>query len=83
MKHIALPTVVVLGALICSGQTTPAAHTTPVDPTLDNAGLPFYVKLLPEPVAEPWRKITPRERFDLYASYTFSPYAALTAPAGP
>ena len=31
---------------------------------------------------EPWQKITPKERFDLYASYTFSPYAALTSLAG-
>ena len=83
MKHITLPALLVVGAMICSGQTTPAAQTTSAaDPTLDNTGLPFYVKLIPEPVKEPWQKITPKERFDLYASYTFSPYAALTSLAG-
>jgi hypothetical protein len=83
MKYLNLPAVLVLGALTCSSQTTTATQATPVvDPTLDPAGLPFFVKMLPEPVAEPWKKITPKERFDLYASYTFSPYAALYALAG-
>lgn len=82
LKPLHLLALLGLGALICSGQT-PVATTAPVvDPTLDNAGLPFYVKLIPEPVAEPWRKITPKERFDLYASYTFSPYAAVFAGMG-
>jgi|SRR5271170_2871713 len=84
MKHLNLPTILALGALACSGQALPGtAHPAqPADPTLDNTGLPFYVKMLPEPVAEPWKKITPKERFDLYASYTFSPYAALFAGIG-
>ncbi len=84
MKHTSLSAFLVICALACFAQTTPTpAQTGPVDdPTLDNKGLPFYVKLIPEPVAEPWRKITPRERFELYESYTFSPYAALTALAG-
>jgi hypothetical protein len=83
MKHLNLPALLLLGTLVCSGQTMTATHTAPVvDATLNNAGLPFYVKMLPEPVAEPWRKITPQERFDLYASYTFSPYAALYAGLG-
>lgn len=77
MKPLYFPALLVLGALTSAAQTAP-----PVDPTLDSTGLPFYVKLLPEPVAEPWQKITPKERFDLYASYTFSPYAALTSGIG-
>lgn len=83
MKYLNLPALVVLGALMCSAQSVPTTQTAPaVDPTLDNTGLPFYVRLIPEPVAEPWKKITPKERFDLYTSYTFSPYAALYALAG-
>jgi hypothetical protein len=83
MKQLNLPALLALGASICCGQTTPAAASAPVvDPTLDNKGLPFYVKMMPEPVAEPWRKITPKERFELYQSYTFSPYAALFAGMG-
>ncbi len=83
MKQLNLPAALVLGALICCGQTTPVEQTAPaVDPTLDNAGLPFYVKMMPEPVPDPWVKITPKERFDLYASYTFSPYAVACAGLG-
>src|SRR5664279_795261 len=77
MKLSHLSALLLLSALVCSAQTAPVD-----DPTLDNKGLPFYVKLLPEPVPEPWRKITPKERFDLYASFTFSPYAALTSLFG-
>lgn len=83
MKRLRLPALLVLGALICSAQATLDPQTASlVDPTLDPAGLPFFVKMLPEPVADPWLKITPKERFDLYASYTFSPYAALYAGLG-
>jgi hypothetical protein len=83
MKNIHLPAFLVLGALICSGQTTPSAQTGPVvDPTLDATGLPFYVKLFPKPAPEPFRKITEKERFDLYASLTFTPFNALYAGIG-
>lgn len=61
---------------LCAGQTT-----APPDPTLDATGLPAYLKLLNKPAAEPWSKITEKERFDLYASYTFSPFAGLTSLA--
>ncbi len=83
MKQLNVSALFVLSALICSGQTTPVAETGPViDPTLDSTGLPFYVKMMPEPVPDPWRKISPKDRFDLYVSYTFSPYAALYAGLG-
>jgi hypothetical protein len=77
MKPTYLSALLVLGALTSSAQTTLA-----VDPTLDPSGLPFFVKMLPEPVPDPWTKITPKDRFDLYASYTFSPYAAIFAGFG-
>ena len=52
------------------------------DPTLDTAGLPSYMKLLPKPAPEPWSKITPKENFDYFVSMTFSPGAALGYAAG-
>lgn len=64
-------------ALICCAQTAPVA-----DPTLDAAGLPGYLKLLPQPTAEPWRKITEKERFDYYVWFTFSPLAGVSAAFG-
>jgi hypothetical protein len=72
-----LPVLFLSGALICSAQTT-----APPDPTLDSTGLPGYLKLLPQPAAEPWRKITEKERFSDYAFLTFSPYAGLSAMFG-
>jgi hypothetical protein len=65
------------GALSCFAQTARVA-----DPTLDSAGLPGYLKLLPQPAAEPWRKITEKDRFNYYASMTFSPLASLSAAFG-
>lgn len=51
------------------------------DPTLDSKGLPKYLKLLAKPAPEPWSKITEEQRFHLYASLTFSPYAGLSSAA--
>lgn len=65
------------GALICSAQTVPIA-----DPTLDTTGLPGYLKLLPRPTAEPWHKITEKERLNYYVSFTFSPLAVFSAAFG-
>src|SRR6266849_1902600 len=65
------------GALSCAAQTAPTT-----DPTLDSTGLPVYLKLLPQPAAEPWRKITEKDRFNFYASMTFSPLAGLSAAVG-
>ena len=63
------------GTLLCSGQTTAIA-----DPTLDSTGSPAYLKILAQP-AEPWSKISEKQRFDLYASLNFSPYAGLSSMA--
>jgi len=40
------------------------------------------VRLLPKPAVEPWKPITPKERFRDYTRLTFSPAAALGAVAG-
>jgi hypothetical protein len=77
MKTNFLPGLLFSCAWICSAQTAALP-----DPTLDSTGLPAYVKLLPRPAAEPWRRITAKERFDHYASRTFSLYAGLGAVAG-
>jgi len=71
-----LPILFLSGAFLCSGQTKSVA-----DPTLDSAGLPAYLKVLARPAAEPWRKISEKQRFDLYASLNFSPYAGLSSLA--
>lgn len=42
----------------------------------------MFLKLLPQPSPEPWTTITPKQRFDHYASQTFSPLAALGAASG-
>ena len=52
------------------------------DPTLDATGLPAYLKLLPRPTPEPWRKITEKERFHYYALFTFTPLAGISAAFG-
>ena len=77
MKINYLLVVFLCGAFLCSGQTTDSP-----DPTLDSTGLPGYLKILAQPVAEPWSKITEKQRFELYASLNFSPYAALGSLAG-
>jgi len=83
MKRLNLLVLLGLSAYLCSGQTTPAGQAAPlVDPTLDNKGLPFYVKLIPEPAPDPFRKITAKQRFDLYAELTFSPFAGIFGALG-
>ena len=77
MKNSYLPALLISGALICSAQTAPV-----VDPVLDPTGLPGYLKLLPQPTTEPWRKITGKERFNDYASLTFGPFAGISAAFG-
>lgn len=76
MKLGYLSALLLSGALLCSGQNSP-----PPDPTLDATGMPAYMKLMAKPAAEPWSKITEKQRFDLYTSYTFSPMAVLSAAA--
>jgi hypothetical protein len=65
------------GALICPGQIADTA-----DPTLDRTDLPAYLRLLPQPTPEPWRKITPKQRLDSYVAYTYSPLAAVSSALG-
>jgi hypothetical protein len=77
MKISYLSGVLLSGAVICSAQTAALR-----DPTLDSTGLPGYVKLLAQPAAEPWHKITEKERFGLYASLTFGPTAGLASLSG-
>jgi hypothetical protein len=77
MKISYLSGVLLSGAVICSAQTAALR-----DPTLDSTGLPGYVKLLAQPAAEPWHKITEKERFGLYASLTFGPDAGLASLSG-
>jgi hypothetical protein len=64
-------------ALVCNAQTPPAA-----DPTLDTTGVPFYVRILPRPAPEPWVKITPKQRFQYFASQTFTPFVILGSASG-
>ena len=77
MNNLSLRTLLLFGVLSCSAQTA-----TVVDPTLDLAGLPVYLKLLPQPTPMPWRKLTEKERFHYYASMTFAPLAGLNAVFG-
>ncbi len=77
MKISYLSGLLLSGAVICSAQTTALR-----DPTLDSTGLPGYLKLLAQPAAEPWHKITEKERFGLYASLSFGPTAGLAAVFG-
>ena len=65
------------GSMLCSGQTAPVR-----DPTLDAAGLPAYVRAIPKPAPEPWRKITEKERFENYAYNGFGPTAVLGSAVG-
>lgn len=57
--------------LLCSAQTS--------DPTLDTTGLPSYLRLLPQPAPEPWRKITEKQRLENFASFALSPGAGLAS----
>jgi len=77
MKFNALSVLLQVAATLCCAQTT-----APPDPTLDPAGLPRVVKLLPQPASEPWQKITPKQRWTLYQQTTFSGIAVLGAATG-
>lgn len=55
---------------------------TAQDSAPDAKDAPAFLKLLPQPAPEPWSTITPKQRFDNYASQTFSPVAALGVAAG-
>jgi hypothetical protein len=77
MKLAASIVVLSTTVLICNAQTRPAA-----DPTLDTTGVPFYVRVLPRPAPEPWVKITPKQRFDYYASQTYSTFVILGSVSG-
>ena len=72
MKISYLTGLLLSSAVICSAQTAALR-----DPTLDSTGLPGYMKVLAQPAAEPWRKITEKERFGLYATLTFGPTAGI------
>jgi hypothetical protein len=62
---------------VCLGQ-----NAQPSDPVAETSDLPFYIRVLPKPEIEPWRKITAKQRLDQYASLTFSPLAGLGAISG-
>jgi len=77
MKLNAFLLLLVLPATICRAQAA-----KPSDPTLDTAGLPWIVKALPKPTAEPWQKITEKQRLSLYQQSTFSGFAVLGSATG-
>ncbi len=72
-----IPATVLLTVSICSGQSP-----LPSDPVANTQDLPLYLRYLPKPAPEPWKKITPKQRLDQYAAYTFSPLAGLAALSG-
>jgi hypothetical protein len=71
------PALLLYSALICTAQTE-----APSDPTLDSTGLPQYLKMLPQPKPEPWRKITEKDRFADYAYLNFSTAAVVSSMFG-
>ena len=77
MRLNALAVLLLVLATVCRAQTT-----APSDSTLDPAGLPWVVKLLPQPAPEPWQRITPKQRWTLYQQTTFSGVAVLGAATG-
>lgn len=76
-KFVPLPLLILVAAWVCTAQ-----NPQPADSTLDADGLPVFLKVLPQPAPEPWTTITRKQRFDYYASQTFSPFAAIGAAAG-
>ncbi len=64
-------------ASVCFGQTAVSP-----DPVAETRDLPIYLRYRPKPAVEPWNKITPRQRFDLYQQMTFSTVAGLGALSG-
>ena len=77
MNLISSALLLVTAAAICCAQAPP-----PADPTLDTAGLPWAVKVLPKPSPEPWQKITSKQRIALYQQTTFSGFAVLGSATG-
>lgn len=71
------PALLLYSALICTAQTE-----APSDPTLDSTGLPQYLKMLPQPKPEPWRKITEKDRFADYAYLSFSTASVASSMLG-
>ncbi len=76
-KFVHLPLLILVAACSCTAQ-----NSQPPDATLDAAGLPVFLKVWPQPAQEPWTTITRKQRFDYYASQTFSPFAAIGAATG-
>jgi hypothetical protein len=77
LKLNSLAVLLLVSVTICCAQTS-----APSDATLDTAGLPFIVKLLPQPAPEPWQKITPKQRLGLYQQTSFSGIALLGSATG-
>lgn len=76
-KFVHLPLLFLVAACACTAQNSQSP-----DSTLNADGLPVFLKVLPQPAPEPWTPITRKQRFDHYASQTFSPFAALGAASG-
>lgn len=72
-----LPALLLVVCFLCNAQTA-----VPADPTLDTSGLPAYLRAIPQPAPEPWRKITEQQRFELFASLSLTPGAGLSALSG-
>ena len=77
MNLISSALLLLTAAAICCAQAPP-----PADPTLDTAGLPWAVRVLPKPSPEPWKKITSKQRIALYQQTTFSGFAVLGSATG-
>jgi len=75
VKHF--PVLLMLTPLLCSGQGTLVSP-----PAEDTKGLPLALRLLPKPEPEPWSRITPKQRWDGYVAFTFSPLAVVGAASG-
>ena len=74
VSHLLL---VLITACTCAAQNSQSP-----DATLNADGLPVFLKALPQPEPEPWTSITPKQRFNHYASQTFSSDAVLGAVSG-
>jgi hypothetical protein len=77
LKLSSLAVLLLVPLTVCRAQTS-----APSDATLDTTGLPFVVKVLPQPAPEPWQKITSKQRLGLYQQTTFSGLALLGAATG-
>jgi len=70
------------GALFACNGWAQSPASTPSDPNSSTAGLPAYVKLLPQAAAEPFQEINEKQRLALFAANTFSPIPILGAAVG-